>query len=69
MTGGSGPDERGTWVEVPAVLGMGRAGRQQPVRAGRWCTCAERRRGRSATWLFGLVVAADLSWRCRWGNL
>lgn len=69
MTGGSGPDERGTRAEVPAVLGMGRAGRQQPVRAGRWCTCAERRWGRSATWLFSRVMVANLFWRGRWGNL
>jgi len=61
--GGSGPDERGTVVDVPAVLGMGHVGPLRRVHGAvgartRW-TCVKRRRGRSATGSSSLVMVAD----------
>jgi hypothetical protein len=58
MTGGSGRD-KGALAEVLTVLGMGRAAHGRPMYGHTWRTCAWRRRGRSATGLYTLVIAAD----------
>jgi hypothetical protein len=64
VSGGSSIDERGTLLEVPAVLGTERVRpwrrSHRLVWAPTWRACARRRRTRSPSGLCSRLMIADL---------